>query len=263
MSSSTLCYVSASNCESVCGLATVGISWHANCESTTHALSHTQTRTRARTHTHTHKMHNCDKYYLLTPRHLSPTYFPTRSCHYYCPCEQTLTWCLSASLPCMQMPVHVFLCQEMLACPSCMLELTERCDLLSKYLLLYQQGGSWFPPLLSPSLWARKLPSLEVRDNFFFFFWCTLTSHCFWWLCGILKVSFKCACSGMVSPSVTDALIIQNYMGKLRPFGFRALVCDWPLCVWHLHYAKTRGEADLARTNKQAHLHYADLAKLL
>lgn len=134
----------------------------------TRTLAHTNTDTHARTHTH--KMHNCDKYYLLSPRHLSPTYFPTRSCHYYCPCEQTLTWCLSASLPCMQMPVHVFLCQEMLACPSCMLELTERCDLLSKYLLLYQQGGSWFPPLLSPSLWARKLPSLEVRDNFFFSF---------------------------------------------------------------------------------------------
>lgn len=50
MSSSTLCYVSASNCESVCGLATVGISWHENCESTTHALSHTQTRTRTHTH---------------------------------------------------------------------------------------------------------------------------------------------------------------------------------------------------------------------
>lgn len=40
------------------------------------------------------------------------------------------------------------------------------------------------------------------------------------------KGAFKCACSGMVSPSVTDALIIQYYMGKLRPFGFRALVCD-------------------------------------
>lgn len=141
-------------------------------------------------------------------------------------------------------------------------ELTERCDLLSKCLLLYQQGGSWFPPLLSPSLWARKLPSLEVRDNFFFLLMHPdqpLLLMIVWYF----KGAFKCACSGMVSPSVTDALIIQNYMGKLRPFGFRALVCVWPLCVWHLHYAKTRGETDLARTNKQAHLHYADLAKLL
>lgn len=42
-----------------------------------HAHSHTHKHghTHARTDKHGHKMHNCDKYYLLSPRHLSPTYF--------------------------------------------------------------------------------------------------------------------------------------------------------------------------------------------
>lgn len=147
------------------------------------------------------------------------------------------------------MPMHAFLCKELLACPSCMLDFTESCDLLSKSLFLLQQGGSWFPPQLSQSPWARKLPSQEVRDFFFgihparllhlMIVWCfKKASHANNQYTGrdLRTLCFPCArgtmCMfGPLHQSVTTFI-------KMRPFGFTVLVCCWLLCVWCRHYAK-------------------------
>lgn len=180
---------------------------------------------------------------------------------------------------CMQMPLHVFYWKEMSACLSCMIELTESCDLLSHYLLFHQQGVSWSPPLRSLSPWAKKLPLQEVSDIFLIFFepQCNAFNNVRSfkdaliakksYTLGLIIVPLPTFCPMLNMRAQACLAELWHYAhhsllhGQAEAFGFKAFVCDWPLWVWCLHYAKIRRETDLTSTNKQAYLHFADLAR--
>lgn len=140
---------------------------------------------------------------------------------------------------------------------------------VSKSLFLLQQGGSWFPPQLSQSPWARKLPSQEVRDLFLV---SILPGYCIWWLCGVLKrlhmqttntldvicepfaflvPEARCVCSG----HYTNLWPPSSRWGHLdSQCLFAADFCVFGVVImlklWRMNL-----------TYKQAYLHYPNLSK--